>query len=852
MNEAARSATWLEWVTEACSDSAIAIHLVPANRTTLSWAPQNQDVKLAWTLYNELRTRITTQPLPIGYGDEAAALQSLVEFFQVAREAIVQHSGALHASALMVHALNGHIRPFTARWHAKADKLLSLDKRYLFRRELVDLQKTLRALNQVFGALAGDLERESPSLSFAAEVKSGDRKTNDLEYGTPQTGPWAAQIIEMNEAESKFIRKRRGQSSEPQSTPVENVVGLAISGGGLRSATFALGIVQELARRGVMKDIDVMSTVSGGGYIGSFLSCVLSDPNPNVGLAPGNQPFGKAGTAESSSIRHIRNHSKYLAEGGFSTFAHIAFLILYGIAMSLLLSAPTVLIAAVIAIYGFGIGETQGKLLPDGALIWVSSIGWFGLLGSAVSLSVVRSPFWRPRLELMAVVFFVWIAGTLALRLLPDAYTLFAGSAVTYFLLFASVLLMLGTTGIWLGELRVAGRAALMCLALVGPIFFFFAWVLAVDVLSKLDLWVASGVVAGVVGYGWFFLNANFTSLHGFYRGRLARTFLRRADNTASPDPQPLSELNALAKAPLHLLCASLNVPASKSDELRGRGADLFTFSSLYCGGPLIGWRPTTEWEEADPFLDLGTAMAISGAAAAPRMGTLTSVKYTALLALLNVRLGYWLAKPGTQKKWDRVPGGLHFMREITGRVHERLNFLNLSDGGHIENSGIYELLRRRCRYIIAIDGEADPDHTFSGLLNAIRMANIDFGVSISPDFSDLRDGIEPFKRAHFAMTRISYPSTDSSTSFEGLLFIFKLALTGNESELLMRFRQQYPAFPHQSTFQQLFSEAQFEAYRELGQHAAEAAFDPVLLGRTYNDAASWLHCLETSLLPKR
>jgi hypothetical protein len=855
MTSAGHDVTWLEWVTEACGDATSANALVPQDRVALAWMPVEQDIKLAWVLYNELRTRITTQRLPIGYGDEGSALRSLVEFFRIARAALAQHTGAMHASALMTHSLNGPLRQFTAAWHTKSEsgELLSLDQRYLFRRDLSRLQKYLSSLTSVFAALVGDVRWRGThdGQLLAPEKRLGHQLGTGLKYGIPAVGVWADQIRDVNEAEARLIDARRLNNPTLASSEVVDAVGLAISGGGLRSATFALGIVQELARRGVMKDVDVMSTVSGGGYIGSFLTCLLSDPSTSVGLAPGQQPFGNARTAESAPIRHIRNHSKYLAEGGMSTAAHVVFLILYGIAMSLLLAAPAVLIAAFIAIYGFGIGGTHRAVVPQSAFVWVRAVGWMGLLVSATLLSVVRLPSWRRGLERAAVFFFLYVLSTQALRVFPAAYVLFAGRQVPLFLASGLVPLVLATAGVWLGESRRLGRAALMCLALFGPLFFFCAWVLAIELLSNLSVLSAALIVVAAVLYGWFFVNVNFTSLHGYYRGRLIRTFLRRVDNTAPPDPLLLSKLNANAKAPLHLLCASLNVPASKSDELRGRMADLFTFSSLYCGGPLVGWRRTTEWEQADPYLDLGTAMAISGAAAAPRMGSLTSIRYTALLALLNVRLGYWLAKPGRTRWWRQIPGGLHLLREITGRMDEDLSFINLSDGGHVENSGIYELLRRRCRYIVAIDGEADPEHSFGGLLNAIRMANIDLGVTISPDLSDLRDGIEPFRRAHFVMTRIFYPAPDGAAPIEGLLFVFKLALTGNESELLLRFRQQYPRFPHQSTFEQVFSEAQFEAYRELGQHAADAAFDDALLGRDFVGAVGWLRCLETSLLAR-
>ena len=99
-------------------------------------------------------------------------------------------------------------------------------------------------------------------------------------------------------------------------------------------------------------------------------------------------------------------------------------------------------------------------------------------------------------------------------------------------------------------------------------------------------------------------------------------------------------------------------------------------------------------------------------------------------------------------------------------------------------------------------------------------------------------------------MARIDYGIRNGRDSVYGLLFVIKLAMTGNESELLMRFHQENPSFPHQSTVQQLFSESRFEAYRSLGEHAAEAAFDPLLVESAPQSIAQWLTSLEPKLIP--
>jgi hypothetical protein len=117
---------------------------------------------------------------------------------------------------------------------------------------------------------------------------------------------------DINQAEGAEIRVRREFYGSPAAEGT-NAVGMALSGGGIRSATFALGVVQAFARRGILRDVDYLSTVSGGGYLGAFISSVLNDANASVALDPvaGALPFGALGDQESRAVRHLRNHGKY-------------------------------------------------------------------------------------------------------------------------------------------------------------------------------------------------------------------------------------------------------------------------------------------------------------------------------------------------------------------------------------------------------------------------------------------------------------------------------------------------------------------------------------------------------------
>lgn len=180
--------------------------------------------------------------------------------------------------------------------------------------------------------------------------------------------------------------------------------------------------------------------------------------------------------------------------------------------------------------------------------------------------------------------------------------------------------------------------------------------------------------------------------------------------------------------------------------------------------------------------------------------------------------------------RWRVRPSA--FLREMLSRLDETHRWVNLSDGGHIENLGVIELLRRRCKYIIVGDGEADPKVHFGGLATLIRTAYLDLGVEIEIDLSPIRltrspadDDPHPLSQSHWAIGKIIYPRTDEGEGREeGYLLYLKSSVTGEEGEAITEYRHRNPAFPHQTTADQFFDEGQFEAYRALGQRIAETA----------------------------
>jgi hypothetical protein len=239
-------------------------------------------------------------------------------------------------------------------------------------------------------------------------------------------------------------------------------------------------------------------------------------------------------------------------------------------------------------------------------------------------------------------------------------------------------------------------------------------------------------------------LQPNGYSLHRFYRDRLSRAFLFGKAQAGMPGPTPLDDLKLSElvgrSGPYHIVNAAMNVQGSTEANRRGRDADFFMFTRDFVGSDLTLFGPTRErmladtrdMEDEDPRLDLGTAMAISGAAVSANMGGNTVRLLSPTLALLNIRLGYWLRNPRDLARERRVAGGLrrfsgwalgrfYLLLEMLNQLDEKSRYVYLSDGGHIENLGVYELLKRGCQTIVVIDAEADPTMSFGSLLKLER-----------------------------------------------------------------------------------------------------------------------------------
>jgi hypothetical protein len=339
--------------------------------------------------------------------------------------------------------------------------------------------------------------------------------------------------------------------------------------------------------------------------------------------------------------------------------------------------------------------------------------------------------------------------------------------------------------------------------------------------------------------------------------------------------------------APIHLINTALNVLATRNLAWQQRRAESFTFSPVSCGSWRLGYVPTGEYGGSQG-VSLGTAMAISGAAFNPNMGHHSSPLVTFLMTFFNARLGWWLPNPlwpalqrpkllqkSTRKflRWNeplrqaeirlarkfpshgeassvshlinqdaerreqKLKHGLlrkcgpslalvPIINEALGNTDDTYKWIQLSDGGHFENLGLYEMVMRRCHSIIVVDCDADSDFHFEDLGNALRKIKIDLGVSIR--FNRYPTGLPMSKdpgsaKVYCLEGTICYSKASGGNDEvcpDGTLVYIKPVLTGGEPTDVCAYHSTHPEFPHESTANQFFNEAQFESYRSLGDWA--------------------------------
>ncbi|MGH9393171.1 MAG: hypothetical protein ACRD1E_03310 [Terriglobales bacterium] len=464
--------------------------------------------------------------------------------------------------------------------------------------------------------------------------------------------------------------------------------------------------------------------------------------------------------------------------------------LLWSASFALVLLAPS----GLISLTSWGIAAAAGVAGVSG---WLNA--WAGFRGFAASLASSQKTAGRRSWQLQAVaaVFLALLAAGLAL----------------------ATAALLASTG-----------------AVAAP------WTDPFAVLIATPWWLALALAAGFFALALVmsrFININKFSLAGMYRDRLIRAYLGASNLETQTDcftGLSLSDDIALheispAQRPRHVINCTLNLVNGERLAWQQRMAELFTASPESCGTPGLGYRPTAEYG-GKGGITLGTAVAISGAAASPEMGYHSSPLAGFIMTLFNVRLGAWLGNPGRagDKTWKlagpRSAAGW-MLREALGRTDDRSPYVYLTDGGHFENLGLYAMVQRGCRLILAVDSGCDPGFSFEDLGNALRKIRIDLGVSIT--FAPGHE-VETMlaRKQRCAVATIAYSQRDPGAApalEDGVLIYLKPMFLADEVPDVASYHAAHPDFPHHSPADQWFDESQTESYRMLGLASLESAW---------------------------
>jgi hypothetical protein len=693
-----------------------------------------------------------------------------------------------------------------------------------------------------------------------------------------------------------------------------HIVGLALSGGGIRAAALSLGAIHALssaideehhkvgASLSFFEKIDYISSVSGGSYAACSVAAKIIRDRIKSPLSLTDDP------TVLEYLSFVRNNSKLL-----NNYLSIFINWLYGVVTGLVTILPFLLMLAAIETGVLNNDLRLNALTPS--YEWYLGLVALGGLVAYLSFTIALSgptrvlsfvvAVWRVGAALGVLIIFVELqpvmiranlpGGTindifLNTRLLrpikelgiqeiaiPLAFFIVLGSILVAFFMRRERFLRKDSAANRLILYRVGIQICLAALLIVGPvslwsvILMFSRWgitcggcgvgnhdspEIVFTAAKRLNDWlmplyeglpiekkyyqdVGTGLPALnysvlyiIVAVGLFILtkymiDANKSSFHRYYRESIKNCFFQPQKEI--PQISHLSNLTS----PYFLVNCTLNAKVNRGRKIQAD--EPFVIGNCYTGNRFVGYGRTKLFENAiGPDFDLATIAAISGAAFSPVMGRYTISSFRLLMSVLALRLGYWIPNPwqltttsggpfGLLSKWFfgrwAVPGrrvdGVYLLREMFGLLSARSPFLDITDGGHTDNSGIFELLRRRCGTIIAIDSESDPEQLFANMVYVMELARSRLNVEITLTCRTV--GSEG--GTHCAIGEISYPPIAGLPEASGRLVYCKLSLTGDENWDLLCRRRASGEFPYHSTMNQNYDELLFNAYRVLGTH---------------------------------
>lgn len=611
----------------------------------------------------------------------------------------------------------------------------------------------------------------------------------------------AIALLDVITEEGRHLRLRREKLNITTGDSVtDDWFGIAMSGGGIRSAIINMGILKTFNRFGILEKADYLSTVSGGGYCGAYVQTTIRREQGNY-----------AALFDDKKMKALREHGEYMMPGmGFKKkWNQLMLFVGYFVSTIMSFISPIIVFSMLfllVSFFNMGISSVLGNFDIQPA----THIGHYMLysIGAVVFLHFLSN---------IALVFNLDVS---------KRFNYFENGLLVGTLIFF--------TGVYLLSFYAAENG---------------------HPLSTLnDILLKLAIVVGLFVLG-YFANPNAISFHRYYRKQLSDCFMQFAGEWRNIALKDLFNARSERKedyiAPYPLINTCLNLQAQIPEKtFKGlKSNDFFLLSPLFSGSKLTNYVRNIHYRDY-ANMTLPAATTISAAAVNPGMGIYSSPILSVLMTIFNARLGFWVSNPLIAKSRRTTPWWpIYFFKELFSNIGLSNRMVNISDGGHIENLAAYELIRRRCRLILCTDGGQDGIFSFSDLENLIVRARNELGVAIEfPKGQEPENLIRPrpskgYSQKRFAVGRMRLLWTDPKIDGDKCsykkgdiigTFVYmkssviapqdKPVLSANptEEEMLRfgtyKYKIHHPAFPHEPTSDQFFDEVQWESYFRLGQ----------------------------------
>jgi len=511
------------------------------------------------------------------------------------------------------------------------------------------------------------------------------------------------QVIEQEDEHLKARRKfRNGESDVDQLDDTR--FGIAMSGGGIRSATINLGLLKTLNKFGILEKADYLSTVSGGGYTGAYVQSLLKKRAADLKDNPSDV---YKGLFHQDHIDYLRDRGEYMMPGTGRSKIWNTIILVIGYLVSTLMSwvSPLIFIFLFLTLLS-GIGKVRREFdsYSFQPAIYNFIDQWYIVeigIGTFFLIYITH--------------FFCNLKFKYDLGISRKFNNVEAGlAALTLVAVGILIVLKIGSSNIEIYE--------------------DFRLFFDIGKTEIILFHVLAAMIAIALG---FFANPNAISFHRFYRNQLAGAYLHFGEDYKNIELSNLikqkdtSPENLVAPYPLINTCLNLQLIGGGDENFKGaKASDYFLLSPFYFGSKITGYVDTDTFKDYQE-LTLPAATTISAAAVNPGMGTYSNKLLSVLMTVFNVRLGFWISNPLKRNESEVVWWPFYFFKELFSKIGTANRKLNISDGGHIENLGVYELLRRRCRLILSVDAGADPLYTFADLEILTVRARNELGLSI-------------------------------------------------------------------------------------------------------------------------